>query len=387
MNRLDRHILFRFLTNFVLLFVIMFLFAAAIDLVLALDEFVEAADAAVGENASFGARTAKLLALALDFQAPRFFQFYAFLHGMLAVGAMAFTLARMHKHRELVAMLAAGISMKRIAMPFVVGMFVLGLAQLVNQEIFLPRVAPLLVRGHDQIGQQTLGAFPVDFTRDSRGTLLQAASFDPSAQRMDGVTILERDDAGRTRRRITAATAEWRAAADGTDSGWVLQDGASVELDVRAGSDAVAPSVQMSRGTVDFVPTDLSPRVLVIRRHGSFASMLSLPQLREILAAPAAVDRPSLIASLERYAFSRFSSVIVNVLLMWLALPAFLLRGPGNMMKQSLICAAITLPAVIGSAIFMLVEIGPIPAALSVFLPALVLLLVVIGQWMLMVRS
>ncbi len=423
MTLLDRHILARFLLNFAILFAIMFVFAAAIDLVLALDEFVEAADRLAPEDASPVDRLWLLLRLAVDFQAPRGFQFYAFLHGMLAIGAMGFTLSRMHRHRELVAMLSAGISMHRIAMPFVVGMFVLGLVQLVNQELFLPRVAPLLIRGHGEIGQRTIQAFPVDFTRDDRGALLQAAEFDPTAGTLTGVTILERDERGRTRRRITADAATWGAEpaadgdGDGTVTGWRLEGGRGVRLDVTAvaamegsgagggggvgGTSPAGPgtgagagpgpvgspgietgSMRMEREAAAFFPTNLSPRVLVLRRHGAYASMLSLRQIEEILASPGAVDRESLIQSLARYRWSRFSSVIVNVLLMWLALPAFLLRGPANLLLRSLLCAGITLPAVIVAAIFMLVTIPGFPPAVSVFVPALVLAPVVLAQWL-----
>ena len=39
---LDRYILFRFLTNFMLLYVLLFVFAVSIDMVMALDRFVDA---------------------------------------------------------------------------------------------------------------------------------------------------------------------------------------------------------------------------------------------------------------------------------------------------------------------------------------------------------
>jgi lipopolysaccharide export LptBFGC system permease protein LptF len=391
MTLLDRHILTRFLLNFAMLFAIMFVFAAAIDVVLALDDFVEAADRLGSEDAGYGARVWLLIRLALDFQAPRTFQFYGFLHGMVAIGAMGFTLSRMYKHRELVAMLAAGISMQRVAMPFVVGMFVLGLVQLVNQELFLPRVAPLLIRGHGEIGQRTIQAFPVDFTRDDRGALLQAARFDPDARTLTGVTILERDERGRTRQRTTADSATWGRieTADGDVPGWVLEGGAGVELDIGSAADpatgalAVEPdSARMAREDASFFATNLSPEVLVLRRHGEYASMLSLQQIGEILENPGAIDREALIQALSRYRWSRFSSVIVNVLLMWLALPAFLIRGPANLMLRALVCAGATLPAVILAAIFTLVTISGIPPAVSVFLPALVLTPVVIAQWL-----
>lgn len=404
MTLLDRHILTRFMIDFVILAVILFMFAASIDVVLALDEFVAAAEASLGPDAGFVARAIEVVRLAVGFQAPRAFQFYGFLHGMLAIGAMGFTLARMHRHRELVAMLAAGISMHRIAMPFVVGMFVLSLGQLVNQEVFLPRVAPLLIRGHQEIGQRSVEAFPIAFTRDDRGSLLHAAEFDPAAGRLSQVTILERDQLGRTNRRLVADGATWREPSGEDAGGWMLEGGRAVRLapgardamdlaDAVNAGDAAAgrpvpgrvddpDGIRMVREDVAFFETNLSPRSLVLRRHGGYASMLSMRQIDEILESRAMEDRESLRDSLRRYRHGRFAAVVVNVLLMWLALPTFLVRGPTNLLVRALICAAVTMPAVIGSAIFMFIRIEGIPPLLSVFVPALVLVWVVPAEWL-----
>ena len=86
---IDRYILGRFLANFAILFTLLFLFAIAIDLILALEKFVDVANDAVGEDGGTVMRVLVFLRVAVDFQAPRFFQFYAFLHGLVAIGAMA----------------------------------------------------------------------------------------------------------------------------------------------------------------------------------------------------------------------------------------------------------------------------------------------------------
>ncbi len=96
---IDRYILARFFVNFTLLFTLLFLFAVAIDLAVALEDFVDAARIAAGDDAGTAAVLATFTRLAVSFQSPRFFQFFAYLHGLVAIGAMGFTLAQMHRHR------------------------------------------------------------------------------------------------------------------------------------------------------------------------------------------------------------------------------------------------------------------------------------------------
>ena len=198
MQLIDRYILTRFLSNFVILFSLLYFFAVAIDLILNLDEFVDTARGESGEDTGRLRQLMIFVGLIIDYQAPRFFQLYAFLHGLLAIGAMGFTLAQMHKFRELVAVLASGVSLQRIAMPFIAGMFLISLAQLANQEFFLPRVAPLLLRSHSNIGKSGLDSFPVSFAKDGKGNLLQAAQFDPRTNRLHYPTFLQRTQLGIT---------------------------------------------------------------------------------------------------------------------------------------------------------------------------------------------
>lgn len=384
---IDRHILARFLANFLVLMVLLYLFAAAIDLVAALDEYASAARSRAEAEGAGGLRSFLLFVrFTVDFQAPKIFQFYAYLHGLLAIGAAGFTLAQMHRHRELVALLASGLGMTRLAMPFVIGMFAVSALQLVNQELVLPRVAPLLLRTHEDIGRRSVGTFPVDFTPDGGGHLLQSSSFDPRTGILESPTVLVRDDRGRTLERLTASRATWGSAVDDEGvrrPGWSLEEGRAVRLGAAETDDGAAPLLAEPRA---FWATDLAPRVLVVRRHGQFAAMLSLAQIAEILDTPGVARRADVLDALARFRYARFATVLVNVLVMWLALPAFLLREPANLLVRSVICAATALPALLGSAVFMLLDLPGVPPAASVFLPVVVLLPVVIARWM-FVRS
>jgi lipopolysaccharide export LptBFGC system permease protein LptF len=376
MNSIDRYIIRRFLGNFAILFMLLFLFAVAVDLMLALDRFVGVARTRVGDDAAFVRVLASIIGLVADFQAPRFFQFYAYLHGLVAVGAMGFTLAQMYRHRELVAILAAGVSMQRIAMPFIFATFGLSLLQLVNQEFLLPRVAPLLLRDHGHIGMKSVDDFSVSLTADGAGNLIQAPKFDPRTGILTAPTILERDERGRTRRRITADTARWRdeGGIAGGAEGWALAGGRALVLREQGapeGGGTRAP------GPLDFFPTDLSPEVLIVRRYGEFAGMLSLRQISRMLATPGVADRDTLL----RFRYGRFSSVLVTVLVMWMTLPTFLIREPASILVRAMVCAAIGIPAMLGAAIFMVVDLPGISPAVGVFLPVVVLIPIVLAQW------
>lgn len=367
---IDRYILIRFFVNFCILFSLLFVFAATIDLILNLDRFVDTAQDHVGDDAGMLMLTIELVRLIADFELPRIFQFYAFLHGIVGIGAMAFTLSLMHKHKELVAIMASGVSLHRIAMPFLFAIFVLSFVQLINQEMLLPRVAPLLLRGHGQIGQPSVNEFEVLLTPDSAGNLMQSPSFDPATNTLQSPTILKRNERGLTTHRITASEAVW----DARQNGWRLRDGLVVS--VRAEQDDRTGGLLLQQ-PIELYQTDLDPRVLLVHRHGDFATMLSLRQISDMLATEGVADTRSLL----RHRYTRFASVLVNLLVMGLTLPCFLLREPANLLRQSLLCAALTLPAMLGAAIGMMADLPGIPPAASVFLPVIILSFVAIVPW------
>ncbi|MCH7571878.1 MAG: LptF/LptG family permease [Planctomycetes bacterium] len=369
MQIIDRYILTRFLSNFVILFSLLYLFAVAIDLILNLDEFVDAARDDAGEDTGRLRYLLILSGMIIDFQAPRFFQFYAYLHGLLAIGAMGFTLAQMHKFRELVAVLASGVSLQRIAMPFIVGMFLISLAQLANQEFFLPRVAPLLLRSHGGIGKTGLDSFPVTFAKDGKGNLLQAPQFDPGTNRLYYPTFLQRTQRGITSVRISADYAEW----DENRKGWRLNNGLAIAV---ASTQDTAADEAVLRKSINFHHSEISPQTLIVSRYSQFAGMLSLRQINEMLKTPEAIDA----AALTRHRFSRFSTVMINILVLVITLPSFLLREPANLLVQSVICAGLAIPCMFGALLGMMVTLPGISPAASVFLPAFILIPVALAR-------
>jgi len=121
------------LVNFIVLFTLFYLLVAVIDIIVNLDEF----DTIAGDLVSDGSiitRIFVLLKVAIEFEGPRLFQVFSYLHGVIAIGAMAFTAASMHKAHEFVAIMAVGISLRRISIPFVLVTAGISLLALINQE-------------------------------------------------------------------------------------------------------------------------------------------------------------------------------------------------------------------------------------------------------------
>ncbi len=231
MGILDRYIARQFLTNIILLFVVLFAFIIVIDFSLNFDEFLRFAEErlkARGEEVTALAKGLGAVQLELDLWLPRLPLLFNYLLGLVMVGAMGFTCAQMVQHREFVALLSGGISLRRAARPIIIVALAMLALTAVNREVLLPEIAPLLTRDKKDAGKRTLGMTQVSLSADGRGRLWQADRFDIDASRLEVVRVWERDADGLMTARITAAEATW----DAQRRGWALKDG--VAEDARA---------------------------------------------------------------------------------------------------------------------------------------------------------
>ena len=355
---IDRTIILRFLGNFVTLFCLIFIFAVSIDVILQFDSFVGAARRAV-DGGQFDSVLPATLAAILDFHGPRVFQFFAFMVGLVSIGAAGFTLAQMQRSRELVALLASGFPLQRVMMAIIVAAVGLNVVQILNQELVIPRLARILLRDHGQILSTNQDSFPVPMTRDVKDNLLYAADLDPVSETMLDFLVLVRDDAGTAISRISAPEASW----DHDAQAWVLQGGSSV---VRT---------EMDQGIVERVvpaplyETDLSPRALSVRRHRDHAQMLSMSQIGDLRE-----EGGDSSSGLARIKWARIGSFGVNLLVLVIALPAFLRRVPDSLMPQSVQCAALGVPLLLCSVVVMMIPISGISPAVMALLPTALLL-------------
>ena len=361
---LDRHIMARFFGNFVLLFGLLFIFAISIDVVVQFDEFIEAAEMVAERDGRWS--LVVFIEGVLKFHGPRIFQFYAFMVGLVGVAAAGFTIVQMHRNRELVAMMAAGIPLHRVVAVIMAGQVFLVLLQLADQEVILPRLATRLARFHDRILQPGVETFEVSLARDAGGDLMYAKSVDANNGVATTILVLRRGETGVAEERITASSAVWNPDLEA----WELEN-AQILGTSTANEGRVAV-----RETIDRWETDLSPKKLLARRSAGFAQMLSISQLRAMRDEGASND-----GGLDRVIFGRFSGAMVNLLVMAIVTPFFLIRtASANMLLQCVKASSLTLPVLIGTLAATSISLTGIPPGVGAFLPVVILLPIAFGR-------
>lgn len=383
MKTLDRYIVRQFLTNFAILFVVLMSLFVVVDLIVDLDEFIQAG--AAHADAWFGGRWVATLGITVGYYGPMVLLVYVFFNGLIVVGAMGFTLTNLQRTRELTAMIASGVSLYRVAAPLLVTGLLLSALTLPVQEFILPPLAPQLVRKKSELKQlnDQRERKPVFYAPAGGGDLLSAESFDPDAGVLHGVQIHDRSPEGRTVRFVRADAAYWRAetitpedraaAGDGSPAirmRWVFENGVAEEIrqpggspgSLTAAADGDAGARLSPRGVVRGVgayDTDLSPTVLQARQTAMFANLLSIRELQG-LSENRAVDAARR-GKIQQVIWSRFSLMVLNALLLVMALPFFLSRVPGNTLVSALRAAALCIGAWGGGLVMLQVSPASLP--------------------------
>ncbi|GJM19804.1 MAG: hypothetical protein DHS20C14_20170 [Phycisphaeraceae bacterium] len=369
MTILDRYIARQYLINVVVLLTILFSFVVVIDVSLNFERFtrvaVQIGETESGEEPGFIRRTLLTVLVIVNLWWPRLLQLFNFLLGMVLVAAMGFTCSQLNRHREFLAMLAAGLGLGRVLRPIMIVAVALSFVQLLNQELVIPRVAPLLTRDHGDAGKVELGASEVPLTADGAGRVFRAASFDADDEVMTDVFILERDETGRPLRAISAERAVWR------DGGWDLTGGIAEPRGRRDGSRATTQPL-------DRIETALGPTELKMNRFQSYRQAMSFFQIGSLLDQPG--RDPQSRERLQRLRWGRFAIMIANLLTLMIAVPFYATREPTNMVVQSLKCAPIAILAIMGGVLGASAGVPGVPAGLGVFIPVMILTVVALAR-------
>lgn len=373
MGTLDRYIARQFLINVAALALMLAAFVVMVDVSLNADEYLHRADETSGGAAGLR-RVLVTVFLVWDLWWPRLLQLLNFTSGLVLVGAMAFTFAQLVRHRELVAMMAGGVSLYRAARPVMVLAVLLLGAQVANQELVLPQLSPLLSRSIKDAGKREFDRYQVPLVSDKQGRVLTAREFDPNKGTLAGLYVLERDAAGRAIRRITADLAVW----DQSVGVWRLTNG--VGRSMRLGELSPTDPLARSGEVVTTVPTSVDPTVLLANQYRFYSQTLSWGQLIDGIRLP---NLPkSMRDDLSRIAWGRASTLVGTLLSMVICLPYFLTREPKNMVVQSLKAAPVAVGTLMGT---VLGAAAPIPSDLlppmiAAFVPVLAMLPIAIAQ-------
>ncbi|MEQ9452984.1 MAG: LptF/LptG family permease [Phycisphaeraceae bacterium] len=358
MTTLDRYILKQFFLNFIVLMVVLIGLFVLIDLILNFDEFMDAGRARADD---WGGVLPATVYAVFDYYGPLAVLAIVNTVGLLAVGAMGFTLVSMYRGRELVAIAASGVSLHRVGLPILLGAALLSIVSLPLQETVIPGLASKLTRGASEVERDTLDAFAVRLIPDEKGSLVSAASFDAQTGRLEGVSVLERNDKGMMTRRIVGESAAW----DELRGGWVFDPVGYAAVPLGPAADPLTPAATDPE-PVEFYETELSPTLILARRKALFKRLLSMADLQTLEQSDALHPRER--ASVTQIIWGRFSLLVVNVLVVALGLPFFLLRSPANLMSQS-IKAALLCIGFWGAALVTIQTAGGLNPVVLAWLP------------------
>ena len=358
MNLIDRYIARQYLINVILLFIILFAFVVTIDIAVNIDWFWRIAGRREPENTGVLRQAVVMTLLIADYWWPKLLELFNIMLGLVLTGAMGFTCPQMVRHREFVAVLASGQSLRRIGRPILIVALGFTVIAVINQETVLPRIAPLLARKHNEAGHRNVRASNVAMVRDNQDRLLYARVFDPGDNTLTDFELIERDQQGVATKRTHGQTASW----DG--SAWVSEKASIVPL---VGS--ATPQVDVP---VRF-ETDLDPVSLNVRQYTRYSQNLSWRQLGQLLEKTKGGDK---IVSdrLQRTRFGRISIAMTNLISLVLVMPFFIVRVPGNMASQAIKGAPIAMIALIGGTIGATAPVAGVSPLVSVFIPVIVLL-------------
>ncbi|MCC6320898.1 MAG: LptF/LptG family permease [Phycisphaerales bacterium] len=374
-STLDRHIARQYLFNVIALMVVLFSFVVMVDVALNIGRFLNRA-AELHRDQPLGAlrKTVVTAALVVDIWWPRLLQLFNYTIGLGLIGAMGFTFTQLVRHREIVAMLAGGISLFRAIRPVLLVAALMMGVRTINQELVIanPRIAPLLGRDPSEAGKRELGEFQVPPTPDGRRQVLFARKFDPRTATMHGVELWRRNDKGVATSRVSADEARWIAG--GANRGWSLTNATVTRLDLGRPGEGGARAGEPAPSMLD---TDIEPSTLLFNRFASFSQSLSWAQIGRMLESPQL--KPEMREKLQRIRWGRISTMLSAILSLLITMPFFLMREPKNMLVQSLKCAPVGIVSLMGGVLLAAMPVPGLPAGFAVFLPVVILLPVAIA--------
>ena len=211
MRTLDRYIVRNFAYIAMMCFIVMMSLRIIVDLFVNFDEFAK-------QDKAF----LQLAAETLTYYAYSATAYFVELGGMIVVASAAFTLAMMNHSNELTAMMASGVSLRRVAMPIIICSLILGGLIVLDQELVIPQVADKLVRNRDDVTGSD--AFHLRLATDGQRSIWWSPSVRAREQLMTSPAIFVRDPQLRLEACISGEDARpWRL--DNKTKGWVVNGG------------------------------------------------------------------------------------------------------------------------------------------------------------------
>ena len=319
MKILDRYVVKNFLIGYVIAFCVLIGLRIIIDLFVNLDEFTEHAG---------------LSALAVTKNILSFYCMHSTLYfrdfaGMITVVAAAFSLGKMVRSNELVAVMASGVSLKRAIAPIVILALLLTGLLVIDQELIIPPLGDKLVRGQDAIpGQES---YDVWFIGDGNGSLICSQRFDVKTSTLYNPTIIIRSRSKIPRSpiwKVTGRISAERGVYNPETGSWTLIGGRFIEKDSEKGTQRIAS-----------YDSDITPKDIPVRRKSRHKTLLSWSQLAALAAQRTKIKD---VAQLYSQMHFRITDPTISLVMLMISLPILVCRDPKSMKSAVIISFAAT---------------------------------------------
>jgi lipopolysaccharide export system permease protein len=327
MRTLDRYVAKNFVISYVIAFGVLIGLRIIIDLFVSLDEFTEHAD--LGTSAVL-----KNIFTYYALNSTLYFRDFA---GMITVVAAAFSLGKMVRCNELVAMMASGVSLKRVIGPILVLALLLTGLLVVDQELIIPKLADKLARSQDDIpGQES---YSVWFMSDGKSSLICSPRFDVETSTLHKPTIIIRSRIPETtfwdvtgqisadKAVYNTETGEWDLYSRNAETGEWLSYGLFMEKDSEKSAEKISSYA-----------TDVTPRDIPVKRKSEHKTLLGWRELAALAAQGAKIkDRRQLYSQ----KYFRVTEPIINLAMLMVCLPILVCRDPKSLKSAIMISFAV----------------------------------------------
>jgi lipopolysaccharide export system permease protein len=330
MKILDKYVAKNFLVGYAIAFCVLLGLRIVIDLFVNLDEFTE--------HINLGAVSVIInIFTYYGLQSTLYFRDFA---GMITVVAAAFSLGKMVRYNELIAMMASGVSLKRIIAPIVILAILLTGLLVIDQELLIPSLSNKLVRGQD--ARPGAESYTVWFVSDANGSLICSRKFDVKSSTLQEPIIITRQK--------EPDSLVW------TPTGWIEADKATYDFQRRCWllargiftpipnlgprqPDAGNRNTPTARMSLPAYYTDITPQDIPVRRRAEHKTLLSSRQLSQLAAEGTKLKDLAFLLSQKHF---RITDPLMNIIMLLVCLPVLVCRDPKSMKSAIAISFAIT---------------------------------------------
>ncbi len=303
-----------FLLGYAIAFCVLVGLRIIIDLFVNLDEFTEHTD--LGYLAVI-----KNMFIFYGLNTTLYFRDFA---GMITVVAAAFSLGKMVRLNELVAMMASGVSLKRVIAPLVLLALLLTGLLVIDQELIIPLFSDKLARSHDDVpGQES---YDVWFIADGEGSLICSQRFDVKTSTLHQPTIIIRRKTGIGMWDVTGQISADKAVDANKTGKWLFVDGYYIGKNSTKGPQPISSYI-----------SDITAKDIPVRRKSEHMAWLSWRQLATLAAQGQQGAKIKDVCQLYSQKHFRVTEPIINLAMLLVCLPILVCRDPKSMKSAVMI--------------------------------------------------